>query len=393
MSAALAAPDLASGGRAILETLVAFDTTSRRSNLALIEWVEAYLADFGITGSRVPNEDGDKASFYATIGPDVEGGVILSGHSDVVPIDGQDWSSDPWTVTERGDKLHGRGTCDMKAFIALALAAVPLFQGGKRPVHLALSYDEEVGCKGAPDLIASIARHVPAPALAIVGEPTSMAVVTGHKGIALHAVRVRGHEAHSSLTHLGVSANMVAIGLMHELTELAESLKAEADPDSPFTPPHATLTLGMINGGTASNILARDCRFVFDLRCPPGQDPLAILAPFMARVEQADGEVKARFPECGVTIERLSHTPALTPVTDGPAEAFVRSLTGDNGPALAVSYAAEAGQFAEAGFATVLCGPGSIEQAHQPDEWIATDQFAQGAAFMARLAERLGEGT
>ena len=383
--------ELAAESRAILETLVAFDTTSRRSNLALIAWVEGYLAGFGVTGRRVPNADGDKANFHATIGPDVAGGVILSGHSDVVPVDGQDWSSDPWTVTERGGKLHGRGTSDMKAFIALALAAVPLFQKGKRPVHLALSYDEEVGCKGAPDLIASIAAHVPAPALAIVGEPTSMAVVTGHKGIALHEVRVRGHEAHSSLTHLGVSANNIAIGLMHELMELAEALKAEADPDSPFTPPHATLTIGEMRGGTASNILARDCRFVFDLRCPPGQDADAILAPFIERAAAVDGELKAAFPECGVRVERLSHTPALAPVTDGPAEAFVRSLTGDNGPALAVSYAAEAGQFAEAGFATVLCGPGSIEQAHQPDEWIALEQIARGAAFMERLARRLRE--
>ena len=381
--------DLAAKGRSILETLVGFDTTSRLSNLALIEWVEEYLSGFGITGRRVPNADGSKANFYATIGPDVAGGVILSGHSDVVPIDGQDWSSDPWTVTERDGRLHGRGTSDMKAFIALALAAVPRFRGGKRPVHIALSYDEEVGCKGAPDLIASIADHVPAPALAIVGEPTSMAVVTGHKGIALHEVRVRGHEAHSSLTHLGVSANMVAIGLMGELAALAEGLKGRADPDSPFTPPHATLTVGMMNGGTASNILARDARFVFDLRCPPGQDPLDILAPFMERIAAVDAELQARFPECGVRVERLSHTPPLAPVPDGPAEAFVRSLTGDNGPALAVSYAAEAGQFARAGFATVLCGPGSIEQAHQPDEWIALEQIDRGAAFMERLAARL----
>ncbi|MBH9536886.1 acetylornithine deacetylase [Novosphingopyxis sp. YJ-S2-01] len=383
--------DLAAKGRAILETLVGFDTTSRLSNLALIEWVEEYLSGFGITGRRVPNADGTKANFYATVGPDVEGGVILSGHSDVVPIDGQDWSSDPWTVTERDGRLHGRGTSDMKAFIALALAAVPRFQEGKRPVHIALSYDEEVGCKGAPDLIASIADHVPAPALAIVGEPTSMAVVTGHKGIALHEVRVRGHEAHSSLTHLGVSANMVAIGLMGELAALAEGLKGRADPDSPFTPPHATLTVGMMSGGTASNILARDARFVFDLRCPPGQDPLEILAPFMERIAAVDAELKARFPECGVSVERLSHTPPLAPVPDGPAEAFVRSLTGDNGPALAVSYAAEAGQFARAGFATVLCGPGSIEQAHQPDEWITLEQIDRGAAFMERLAARLKE--
>jgi len=373
----------------ILETLIGFDTTSRNSNLELIAWVEDYLSGHGIASTLVANTDGSKANLYASIGPDAEGGIILSGHSDVVPVDGQDWSSDPFSVEARGDSYFGRGTCDMKGFIALALAAVPQFKNGVRPVHLAFSYDEEVGCLGAPDMIAEIAKNLPAPALAIIGEPTSMKVVTGHKGISVHRVEIFGHEAHSSLTHLGISANMVAVDLMHDLSELARNLWENADPDSPFVPPHSTLTIGTMQGGTAANILARHAHFMFDLRCPPGDDPSEILAPFKAKIAALDAQLKDAFPDCGVTITRLSDAPPLTHKGSEQAEAFVRKLTGDNGPAGSVSYAAEAGQFQNAGFPTVICGPGSIEQAHQPDEYILIDQFARGADFMERLAEEL----
>ena len=381
--------DLAAKARDILAELIAFDTTSRNSNLELIAWVENYFAQHGVASTRVINADASKANLYATIGPDVEDGVILSGHSDVVPIDGQDWDSDPWTVTERNGLLHGRGTCDMKGFIALALAAVPLFKTGTRPVHLAFSYDEEVGCLGAPAMIKEMAAGLPKPALAIIGEPTMMNVVTGHKGITVHEVEVLGHEAHSSLPHIGLSANMVAVELMHDLAELARTLWEQGDPDSPFSPPHATLTIGRMEGGTAANILARRAHFVFDLRCPPDVDPEAVLAPFKAKVATLDGEMKQAFPAAGVTITRLSNAPPMAPTGSRDAEDFVRRLTGDNGPAGVVSYAAEAGQFQQAGFATVICGPGSIEQAHQPDEYLAVDQFARGAAFMQRLAEEL----
>jgi len=248
--------------RSILSHLIAFDTTSRNSNLELIVWVEEYLSQHGVVSTRVSNADGSKANLYATVGPNIAGGVILSGHSDVVPVDGQAWASDPFVVDERQGKLYGRGTCDMKGFLALALAAVPLFKGGSKPVHLAISYDEEVGCLGAPAMIAEIAAKLPKPALAVVGEPTSMKTVTGHKGIAVYEVEVLGHEAHSSLTHLGISANMVAAELMHDLAELARELWEKAEPDSPFIPPHATLTIGKMQGGTAANILARRAHFV-----------------------------------------------------------------------------------------------------------------------------------
>ena len=375
--------------RSILETLVGFDTTSARSNLALIEWVESYLAQHGVASTRVPDETGAKANLFATCGPMVEGGVILSGHSDVVPVEGQAWTSDPWRMVEREGRLYGRGTADMKAFIALALAYVPRFVRGSRPVHLAISYDEEVGCKGAPAMIERIAATIPAPRLAIVGEPSLMRIITGHKGIAVHEVTVRGHEAHSSLVDHGISANMVAIELMGELARLAEELRERADPANGFDPPQATLTVGVMEGGTASNILAGHARFLFDLRCPPGEDPEAILAPFAERCRKLDAQLRARFPECGVTLTRISGTPPMTPQGSEEAVAFVRALTGENVPPAQVAFAAEGGQFQQAGFPTVICGPGSIEQAHQPDEWIALSEIEAGARFMERLAEKL----
>jgi acetylornithine deacetylase len=388
-------PDaLFADARSQLARLIAFDTTSRLSNLALIAYVEAELAAVGVTATRVANEDGGKANLYATIGPIVPGGIVLSGHTDVVPVDGQPWTNDPFTLTERDGRLYGRGTCDMKGFLALALAAAKAAGSGPerpRPIHLAFSYDEEVGCLGAPSMIARIARDLPAPAAVIVGEPTNMEVVSGHKSISTFAVTVTGHEAHSSLTHLGLSANMAAIGLMGHLAAIADGLARDADPASPFRPPHATLTIGEIQGGTAVNILARQCRFVFDLRCPPGQDPDIIVTPFLEAAAQLDAEMKARFPETGVTVVRRSSTPSFAPVPDSPAERIARRLAGDNGPARVVSYAAEAGQFQGAGFATVICGPGSIEQAHQPDEYVEIAQLERGAHFMTRLLEMLAE--
>ena len=382
---------LAARSLEILARLVAFDTTSRGSNLELITYVEAELEKLGVAARRVPNADGDKTNLFATLGPALEGGVVLSGHTDVVPVDGQHWTSDPWTLTRRGDKLHGRGTCDMKGFLALALAAAPALTAAplRRPVHLAFSYDEEVGCLGAPAMIEAIARELPRPSAVIVGEPTSMQAVRGHKGIAAFKVTVLGHEAHSSLTHMGVSAVMNAVKLMHSLTQLAEGLERDADPASPFVPKGATLTIGQVNGGTAVNILARECVFWFDLRTPPGLDPLAILKPFFAEAQAMDAALRRRAPDAGVRVDQRSLTPPLAPEIDGPAEQLARLLAGDNGPARVVSYAAEAGQFQGAGFSTVICGPGSIEQAHQPDEYVELAQMERGAQFMGRLIEAL----
>jgi acetylornithine deacetylase len=382
---------LAQRAIAVLERLVGFDTTSRGSNLALIEYVEAELARLGVASRRVPNAEGTKSNLYATIGPPVEGGVVLSGHTDVVPVDGQPWTSDPFRLTPRNGRLYGRGTCDMKGFLALALAAAPEFAAAKlnRPVHLAFSYDEEIGCLGAPDMIRELAKGLPSPAAVVVGEPTGMVAVCGHKGISTWKVTVTGREAHSSVGLAGASANMAAVRLMGELVALAERLEAEGDPASPFTPRGATLTIGQVNGGTAVNIIARECVFAFDLRTPPGLDPDEILEPFLASCRAMDAALKAKAPEAGVVVENRSRTPAFAPERDGAAERLARTLAGDNGPARVVAYAAEAGQFQEAGFSTVICGPGSIDQAHQPDEFVEVSQIERGAAFMLRLAEAL----
>ena len=386
--------DLYPLAREILTDLVAFDTTSRSSNLALIEWVEAYLDGVGVPHRRVPNADGTKSNLMATIGPAVPGGVVLSGHTDVVPVDGQPWSTDPFQVTEKAGRLYGRGTCDMKGFLACALAAAPELAKAdlQRPVHLAFSYDEEIGCLGAPAMIETIRRELPAPAFVLVGEPTSMEAVSGHKGIATFHVTVTGREVHSSQPHLGVSAVMEAVRLMASLNALAERLLAEADPASPFTPKGPSLTIGIVHGGTAHNILARECHFVFDLRCPGPKTPAEIIAPFLAEAAALDQTLKARAPEAGVVVEQRTDVPPFAPELDGAAEAFARRMTGDNGPPRVVAYAAEAGQFQQAGFSTVICGPGSIDQAHQPDEYVDVSQMQRGALFMRRLIEWASEG-
>ncbi len=370
----------------ILARLIAFDTTSRNSNLALIAWVEDFLGARGVASRRVANADGSKANLYAVVGPAVEGGVVLSGHTDVVPVDGQPWSSDPWVLSERGGKLYGRGTADMKSFIALALAhvdealAAPL----KRPMILAFSYDEEVGCLGAPSMISEIARDLPKPAAVIVGEPTLMKVVSAHKGVRSFVVEITGREAHSSLPEQGVSAVMEALKLMNLVTEMGREAKLVSH--AHFTP--ATMTIGRVEGGTAANILARRCSFVWDLRCPEMAQGDAIEARFRAAAEALDAEIKARAPEGGVSVTRRSKTPGLSIARDSEAETLARALTGDNETRV-VSYAAEAGLFQQAGLPAVICGPGSIEQAHQPDEWIERSQIDEGAAFMQRLVKRL----
>lgn len=372
----------------ILTRLIAFDTTSRNSNLALIAWVEDFLRARDIASTRVANADGSKANLYALIGPAVAGGVVLSGHTDVVPVDGQPWSSDPWVLTERRGKLYGRGASDMKSFLALALAhidaalAAPL----KRPIMLAFSYDEEIGCLGAPSLIAEIGQIAPKPSAVIVGEPTSMKVVSAHKGVRSFIVEVTGREAHSSLPDAGVSAVMEALKLMNLIIEMGEEGRAATHPH--FSPPGPTMTIGRVDGGTATNILARKCTFMFDLRTPEIAQADALEARFRAVAAALDADIKARAPEGGVEVTRRSNTAGLAFDRDSAAESLARALTGDN-ETRAVAYAAEAGLFQRAGIPAVVCGPGSIEQAHQPDEWIEITQIEEGAAFMRRLIERL----
>ncbi|MBC7767566.1 MAG: acetylornithine deacetylase [Phycisphaerales bacterium] len=372
----------------ILARLIAFDTTSRNSNLALIEWVEDFLHMRGVASRRVMNADGTKANLYAAVGPDVAGGVVLSGHTDVVPVDGQPWTSDPWVLTERGGKLYGRGTADMKSFAALALAHVDQMLAAplQRPVILAFSYDEEIGCLGAPSMIAELAALAHKPAAVIVGEPTMMKVVSAHKGVRSFLVEVTGREAHSSLPDAGVSAVMEAVKLMNLVAEIGREARTASH--AHFSPPGPTLTIGRVEGGTAANILARRCEFVWDLRCPEAAEGDAIEARFREVAEKLDAEIRSRAPEGGVKVTRRSMTPGLSIVRESEAEVLARTLTGDN-DTRAVAYAAEAGLFQRAGLPAVICGPGSIEQAHQPDEWIEVSQIEEGAAFMRRLVRHL----
>jgi len=378
--------------RQILDKLVSFPTVSRDTNLPLIDWVEDYLESHGVTAHRVWNEDRTKASLYALIGPKVEGGVVLSGHTDVVPVDGQVWSSDPWTVTERDGRLYGRGTCDMKGFVALALAAVPLALAAdlKRPLQLALSYDEELGCTGAPPMIAEMARSLPRAAAVIVGEPSRFSVVTGHKGGTGFKVHVKGYEVHSSLIHTGVSAIMAAAPLIDfaNRVNIANAAKPPAALAQMFDPPWTTLHVGMIQGGTAHNITAADCRFSCEIRVVPGEDIEDWVAAFEGQVAQAVAAMQTIRPETGITVARFFSVPPLRPETDGAAEALARRLTGDNGLHV-VSYGTEAGQFQAEGYSAVVCGPGDIAQAHQPDEFLEISEFDAGWSFMQRLVASL----
>jgi len=383
--------ELVHNSEAMLARLVGFDTTSSRSNLAMIEAMEAQLTALGIGTRRFVNADGNKANLLASIGPNMAGGILLSGHTDVVPCEGQSWTTDPFNLTLKNGRLYGRGAADMKTFIACAMAAAPMFAALdlKRPVHLAWSYDEEVGCTGAPAMIQGIARDLPAPSAVIVGEPTDMKIVCAHKGVQVIEVRVLGHEAHSSLTHLGVSANMIAAQLMAKLVEIQDELILAADPASPFEPRHATLTIGQIHGGTAVNILARECNFVFDLRFTPDLAPDQVLAPFYELATALGTQMRKKFQESGVEWTVAATVPAFSPEVDGAAAALARKLTGDNHEMRVVPFGSEAGQFQKAGFSTVICGPGSIEQAHQPNEYIERDQIAACAKSMLRLADFL----
>lgn len=379
--------------RALMDKLVGFPTVSRDSNLDLIDFVDEYLDSHGVKSIRVPNDDGTKAAIYAHIGPEINGGVVLSGHTDVVPIDGQAWDTDPFVVTQKGGKLFGRGTCDMKGFDALALAAVPiaLKAGIKRPLQIALSYDEEVGCTGAPPMINHMVSHgMPRADSVLVGEPSMMQVVTGHKGSIGFKVHFQGFEVHSSIAYQGVSAIMMAAKLIDWANQInAENAKKTPNHlAAPFDPPYTTLHVGQISGGTAHNITAKDCRFGFDIRIVPGDDAQKWHAKFAAKVAEIELEMRAVHSESGISATQYFGIPGLAPEDQGSAEQLARQLTGDNSTNV-VSYGTEAGQFQERGYSAVVCGPGDIAQAHQPNEFISVDQFARGEAFIQRLVQHL----
>ena len=374
--------------RQILDRLVGFATVSSDSNLELVDWLEGYLTGHGVECHRHWNEDRQKAALMAHAGPRVAGAVVLSGHSDVVPVAGQVWDSDPWVVSERDGRLYGRGTCDMKGYVALAVwAMVRAQQGVRRPLQLALSYDEEVGCTGAPPMIEALQRVLPKGDVALIGEPSRMAVINGHKGGTGFAVHVKGYEVHSSLLPDGISAVMEAARLIQWVNDRNAALMAAAGV-SAFYPPFTTLHVGMIAGGTAHNITAGDCRFAVEMRVLPGEDMADHAAAFLAEGLRLDAALKARRPEAGVTLTRFFGVPGLVPEAGGAAEALAARLTGANGTGV-VSYGTEAGQFQAAGYSAVICGPGDIAQAHQANEYLEISEFMAGQAFMVRLLESL----
>jgi acetylornithine deacetylase len=378
-----------------LKRLIGFDTVSRHSNLALIEDVQAYCEQLGLSVDLTFNEAKNKANLFVTVpaganADEVNHGLVLSGHTDVVPVDGQDWSSDPFKATIRGDKLYGRGSCDMKGFIACSLTVLPkaveLSKAGKlsRPLHLALSFDEEVGCLGAPLILADIEARGITPDYCIVGEPTNMTVVVAHKGIAVYRCRVHGKSAHSSLTKQGVNAISYASRLIGYVDELAEEISQRDDNDDMFDVPFSTMSVGTIKGGTATNIVPNLCEFTFDYRNLPHMTQEDIVAPIQAKIAELNAQMQARSPETGIELIQEEGVPAMNDNNNDKLQALIAALTGDD-ERHKVAYATEGGQFTNSGIPTIICGPGSIEQAHKADEFVALNEIARCDEFLQKL--------
>ncbi|MEO3427310.1 acetylornithine deacetylase [Pelagibius sp. CAU 1746] len=376
--------------REMIERLIGFDTTSAKSNLEFIDFAQSYLEGHGARCRRIANPEGTKANLFASLGPEAPGGVVLSGHSDVVPVDGQSWDSDPFTLVERDGRLYGRGTADMKSFIAVAMALVPEFQAQplRHPLHLALSYDEEVGCTGVGGMIDDIVANLPRPEMVIVGEPTEMKIVNGHKGCYVFETHLEGLAAHSSQPHRGGNAIFAAGRLIAYLADLAAQKRAEAPADSPFDPPYTTFNLGLIEGGKALNIVAQDCSFGWEFRPIPSEDTAAIIEGFEAYARDEVLPALREFaPEAGIETRHLSTVLPLMPVENNPVETLVRRLSGSNAAPGVVSFGTEGGLFQAAGMDAVVFGPGSIDQAHKPNEFIAVDQVAACEEFILKLRD------
>lgn len=375
----------------MIEALVAFDTTSRDSNLEMIRFVEDYLKGHGVKATLVFNHDQSKANLIATIGPAItRGGVVLSGHSDVVPVDGQIWTSDPFRVVEREGRLYGRGTCDMKSFLAIALALVPEFQevGLEAPIHIVLTYDEETDCSGAVRLMQALPETGLAPRAVIIGEPTEMRIINAHKGQTTLETVIVGREAHSSAPHLGVNAIDVASRLIAYLATLSEEMQTLPNSMDGASPPYSTISVGTISGGQQVNIVPAQCRFEWEIRAVPGHDVDATIARFNAHADQLSAELRARFPEVSINTVVTSTVAAFFRQDDSPAETLVKSLAGSN-EAGATAFGTEAPCYQQAGMSVVVFGPGSIAQAHKPDEFIALEQVDACVAFMRRLMSHL----
>ncbi|TPW26944.1 acetylornithine deacetylase [Pararhizobium mangrovi] len=379
--------------RAILADLVAFPTVSADGNTALIGYADSILREAGARSFVTFDETGTKANLFATLGPDGDGGIVLSGHSDVVPTDGQEWTSDPFELREEDGKLHARGACDMKGFIACCLAMVPAFAEAelKRPIHFAFTYDEEVGCFGARALMEELERAAIKPSVCIIGEPTSMRIIEGHKGCFEYTTEFTGTGGHGSQPDKGVNAVEIAVRYVTRLMELGEALKRKAPAESPFEPPWTTVQVGRMEGGSARNVIAGHCAVEWEMR-PVVDEDAAFVKDALARYVETDllPAMQAIAPETGIAVRTIGEVAGLEPMPDSEALALVSELTGGRERDV-VAFGTEAGLFQDAGIATVVCGPGSIDQAHQPDEYVDLDQLEACLEMLARLVKRLAE--
>ncbi|HEU0071352.1 MAG TPA: acetylornithine deacetylase [Alphaproteobacteria bacterium] len=372
---------------ALLRRLISFDTTSRNSNLALIEYLRDSLADHGVDSTLYRDAGGGKANLYATCGPADVGGLMLSGHTDVVPVDGQDWSSDPFALREESGLLYGRGACDMKGFIAVALSLLPMLKRHdlRRPVHFAFTFDEEIGCLGARQLAAQLREMPVRPAFCLIGEPTGMHVVNGHKGRLAMRCHVHGKEGHSAMPEQACNAVESAAEIISRLRALARRLREQGPYEAGFEPPYTTVHTGLVQGGTALNIVPRDCSFDFEIRNIPSQDPLGLFEELRRQaIEQLLPEMRKTAPQANIRFEELSRAPGLLPNDDDALLRLALAASGDN-IAQKVSFGTEAGLYQGADIPTIVCGPGHIVHAHKPDEYVSLEQIARCEAFVTRL--------
>ena len=377
-----------STAREILTHLVAFDTTSHKTNIPMAEWVRDYLARHGVESRFVPADNGIHTSLFATIGPAGDGGIGLSGHMDVVPVVGQPWDTDPFTVTERDGRLYGRGTCDMKGFVACVLAMVPDLKARplSMPVHILLSYDEEVGCTGVQPMIAEFGHTLPKPRLVFVGEPSTMQVVDAHKGGYRFRTDITGKDAHSSKPQLGVGSIRIAAQLIEELGRIEERLKARHQ-NVRFDPPYASITVSSIEGGVAHNIIPPTCSFTWGVRALPGTDALGIARDLQSFAERALlPDMRAVWPDCAIETTTLGVLPPFSSEDDTEATTLALKLAEQN-ETYAVPYGTEASHFQAAGCSSVICGPGHIDQAHQPNEFVDIAELERCLVFLHRVAD------
>ncbi|MFM0694146.1 acetylornithine deacetylase [Paraburkholderia graminis] len=377
--------------RALLAELIGFDTVSRESNLDMIEFVRQYLAELGVESELFYNAERTKANLFATIGPRERGGIVLSGHTDVVPVEGQAWTVEAFRLTERDGRLYGRGTADMKGFIASVLAAVPTFLERKLtlPVHLAFSYDEEVGCLGVRPMLAELERRTPKPALCLIGEPTELKPVLGHKGKLAMRCHVKGAPCHSAYAPYGVNAIQYAARMIGRLEEIGEQLAQPEHHDERFDPPFSTVQTGVIKGGRALNIVPAECEFDFEVRALPGFNAHQVADELQT---YAEGELlpkmRAVKSDADIRFHSLSAYPGLATSPDSEAARLLALISGSNEFGT-VAFGTEGGLFDEAGIPTVVCGPGSMDQGHKPDEFITSEQLSACDAMLTRLADHL----